>query len=228
MPTLTVTGPEDAMDWFAHVDGYCERLGPEFWAEPVNALTNLGFLLVAAVMWRRVRGLGRWLCGVLVAIGLGSFLFHTVAQPWAGLLDVLPILVFILLYIFAANRDFWGMTTGRAIAATMLFFPFAALTVPVFAQLPYVAGSAGYMPVPLLIAIYAVLLRHRAPRTARGLAIGVALLGLSLTARILDMPLCGEVPAGTHFLWHLLNAAMLGWMIEVWRRHDLAGHSRAR
>jgi hypothetical protein len=27
---------------------------------------------------------------------------------------------------------------------------------------------------------------------------------------------------GTHFLWHILNALMLGWMIEVYRRHRLA------
>jgi hypothetical protein len=24
---------------------------------------------------------------------------------------------------------------------------------------------------------------------------------------------------GTHFLWHLLNAVMLGWMINVYVRH---------
>jgi hypothetical protein len=29
-------------------------------------------------------------------------------------------------------------------------------------------------------------------------------------------------PLGTHFGWHLLNAVMLGWMIEVYRRHMLA------
>jgi hypothetical protein len=27
---------------------------------------------------------------------------------------------------------------------------------------------------------------------------------------------------GTHFLWHILNGLMLGWMIEVYRRHMLA------
>jgi len=40
------------------------------------------------------------------------------------------------------------------------------------------------------------------------------------------------LPMGTHFLWHLLNAAMLGWMIEVYARHirarTLEGARRAR
>jgi hypothetical protein len=76
--------------------------------------------------------------------------------------------------------------------------------------------------VPLLIAIYAVLLRRRAPDTARGLAIGAGILVLSLVMRSLDEPLCNAIPVGTHFWWHILNATMLGWMIEVYRRHRQA------
>ena len=34
------------MGWARQIDAYCERLGPEFWAEPVNAVTNAGFVLV--------------------------------------------------------------------------------------------------------------------------------------------------------------------------------------
>ena len=99
-----------------------------------------------------------------------------------------------------------------------LFVPYAALMVPVFGQLPFFSISAAYWPVPLLIAVYAVLLRKRRPATARGLAIGAGLLTLSLVARSLDEPLCHAIPIGTHLWWHLLNAVMLGWMIEVWRR----------
>ena len=45
------------MDWTRQIDSYCERLGPDYWAEPVNALTNLAFVLAAALLWPRVRGL---------------------------------------------------------------------------------------------------------------------------------------------------------------------------
>ncbi len=41
------------MDWFEPVRAYCERGGPEFWAEPANALSNAGFLLAAAAAARR-------------------------------------------------------------------------------------------------------------------------------------------------------------------------------
>lgn len=211
------------MDWTRAVDGYCERLGPEFWAEPVNAITNLAFVVAALILWPRVHGLGRVLTLVLGVIGFGSFLFHTFAQPWAGVADVLPIIGFVLIYVFAANRDFWNLSPWRAFGVTLLFFPYAAATVPLFGLIPGLGGSSAYAPVPLLILIYAFLLRNRAPVTARGLAIGAGLLVLSLAARTLDEPLCNALPIGTHFLWHLLNAAMLGWMIVVWHRHMLAG-----
>ena len=58
--------------------------------------------------------------------------------------------------------------------------------------------------------------------TARGLTIGAGLLVASLAFRTLDAPLCDRLPHGTHFLWHMLNAVMLGWMIEVYCRHRRA------
>ncbi len=215
------------MDWSRQIDGYCERLGPGFWAEPVNALTNMAFLLAAAVMWRRLRGadlpLARLMVAILAMIGVGSFLFHSVATAWAAAADILPILLFILVYLYAANRDFWRLPRWRALALTVGFFPYAAALVPVFGAIPGLGSSAGYAPVPLLILVYGVLLRGRAPTVSRGLIVGAAILALSLTFRALDGALCRELPVGTHFLWHVLNAVMLGWMIEVYRRHMLAG-----
>ena len=63
---------------------------------------------------------------------------------------------------------------------------------------------------------------------ARGLTIGVGILVASMAARWADEPLCHMHPMGTHFLWHILNAVMLAWMIEVYRRHMLAGKRSKR
>lgn len=209
------------MDWFRAVDAYCERTGPDYWAEPVNALTNIAFLVAAAVMWPRVRGMrtGQVLCAILGVIGLGSWLFHTHANPLTGLMDVVPIVAFILAYVFVATRDFFGARGWVAAVAAVAFVPYAVVLTPVFRALPFFEVSAFYWPVPVLIAAYAVALRARAPATARGLAVGAGILCLSLVARSVDETLCAAIPLGTHFLWHLLNALMLGWMIEVWRRH---------
>ncbi|MCC5986032.1 MAG: ceramidase domain-containing protein [Pararhodobacter sp.] len=214
------------MDWFAPVNAYCERTGPEYWAEPVNALSNAAFLIAAAVMAWRLRGqalpLAWAMVAVLAAIGVGSFLFHTHANRLTGLMDVLPILAFILLYIFAATRDYLGARPWLALLAVAGLFPFAAALVPVFAMVPGLGSSAGYAPVPLLILLYAALLWRRAPATSRGMAVGAGLLLVSLFFRSIDQAICDAFALGTHFMWHILNAVMLGWMIEVYRR-QMAG-----
>lgn len=220
------------MDWTRAIDGYCERTDPSYWSEPVNALTNAAFLIAAAVMWRRVRGQGLPLAllmvWILAAIGVGSYLFHTHATAWAMLADVVPIGIFILVYIYASNLHFWGLPPWAAALGTAAFVPYAMLLTPVFRALPFFEVSAFYWPVPLLIALTAAALRRRHPATARGLAIGAAILVVSLTFRSLDAAVCDTFPLGTHFLWHILNGIMLGWMIEVYRRHRLAERGGGR
>ncbi len=213
------------MDWTQPLDGYCERLDATFWAEPVNAVTNAAFLVAAIIMAMRLRGTGLamgWaLTLLLAAIGIGSFLFHTFAQPWAAAADVLPIVGFVLLYIFAASRDFLGLSAPRSALVVLGFLCAVPLLVPLLSHVPLLGVSAAYLPVPLMILLYAMALRDT-PVLSRGLLIGAGLLLVSLTFRSLDMALCEPVPLGTHFLWHLLNGIMLGWMIELYRRHRLA------
>jgi Ceramidase len=213
------------MTVFEPLDGYCERTSAAYWAEPVNAVTNAAFLIAAVVMWRRTEGLplARAMCVVLAAIGVGSYLFHTHANGFTVALDVGPILAFILLYLFAATRDLLGLGPRWAMGAVVAFLPYAALTVPLLsAAMPFLGSSAGYAPIPVLLLAYAVALWRRSPATAWGIVLGAAILGVSLTFRTLDGPLCDVLPIGTHFLWHVMNGVMLGWMIEVYRRHVLA------
>ena len=216
------------MDWTRAFDNYCERTDLSYWSEPVNAVTNAAFLIVAVVMWRRTGGLpsGRVLAAILFLIGVGSYLFHTYATVWAAMLDVLPIMGFALFYIFLANRDFWGWAPQAAFAGMLVYLPFAALTGQLFSELPFFRISAVYWSLPLVIGIYALALRPRDPVLSRNLYIGAGILCLSLIFRSLDESFCDTLPFGTHFLWHVLNAVMLGWMIETWRRQRLAASAR--
>ena len=136
------------MELLRHLDGYCERTDPGYWAEPVNALTNLSFILVALVMWRRSAGQGsmsRWLVALVFAIGVGSYLFHTHAQVWALIADVTPILAFILLYLFAVNRDVLGLAWYWALAGMLLFLPYRADR-PLWQAVPLYDVSADTCP----------------------------------------------------------------------------------
>ena len=207
------------MDWTAQLDGYCERIDPSFWAEPLNAVTNAAFVLVAMLMWGRARSRGgRVLCAVLAVIGVGSFLFHTLATVWASLADTGPIAVFVLSYLYLANRDFLGWSRVGAVLGLVAAIPAIALATPLLARVPFIGISAMYWPVVLLIASYGVALARRAPELAGGLWLGAGILTLSLVSRSIDGLLCPVWPVGTHMLWHVLNAAMLGWMIELHAR----------
>jgi hypothetical protein len=214
------------LEWTRAIDGYCERVDPSFWAEPFNAVTNVAFLIAAWIMWRRTRGLGLpvadMLCRVLVLIGVTSFLFHTFAHVWAAAADSLSILVFVILYIWAANRHYWNAPAWGAGLLTAAYIPYSVALGWVFSRLPFLEISAEYWPLPVLIGAYAFLLRGRFPQLATGLAIGAGILCVSLVFRSLDQIVCAAFPLGTHFIWHILNAIMLGWMIEVYRRHMVA------
>lgn len=208
------------MDWFRAIDAYCERTGPGFWAEPLNALSNAAFLLAALAAWRLAtrRGdrAGQGLALLLAVIGVGSFLFHTVARLWAMLADVLPIQAFILGYLGVATVRLFRAPWWAGGIAVAAFVPLSrAGTGLIEATLGPLDGSAAYAPVPLLIAAYALALVRRDPTAARGLGIGAGLLAVSLVFRTLDAAVCPGWPLGAHFLWHLLNAVMLWWMIRV-------------
>ena len=218
------------MDWMQQFDGYCERTDLTYWSEPINAATNAAFIIAAIIMWRRSQGLigARILCAILFAIGMGSFLFHTHATAWAALSDVAPIGVYILTYLFLVNKDIMRWPGWVAAIGTAAFIPYAALIVPLMNLLPFFHISNFYWTVPILLLIYAYVIRMKYPKTARGFCIGAGILALSITLRSLDEILCDAIPIGTHFLWHCLNGLMLGYMIHVYLRHMLAGGTAQR
>lgn len=218
------------MNWSEQIDAYCERTDFSYWAEPLNAVTNAAFLVAAVWMWRRTAGLptpykrpARLLCVILFAIGVGSFLFHTHATAWAATADVVPIGLFILAYLFLVNRDMLGWPVWAAAIGTAGFLPYSAGVTVVLRDVPFFDVSNFYWTVPVLLLIYAAVFRARLGLSARGFVIGAVILSSSITARSLDEALCDVWPIGTHLGWHLLNAVMLGWMIEVYRRHMVEG-----
>lgn len=107
------------MDWFTPIDIYCERVSAAFWAEPLNAVSNLAFILAALWGWieakRRDRLDPMTMVLILLAgmIGIGSFLFHTFANAWSSLADVVPIWTFVLLFVLVALHRVAGIRPGR-------------------------------------------------------------------------------------------------------------------
>ena len=212
------------MNWFETIDGYCERIDASFWSEPLNAVTNVIFLLTAIWVLRRdgLNNKARALAFILGMIGIASFLFHSVATAWAGALDVLFILLFTLLYIFVATEDFLGLPRRSALVVTLGYFPFSFVVDWLTLPLSFLGSTRIYIPILILIILYSLILYKKFPYLSRGLAMGALLLTISMFARSVDLPLCETISTGTHFLWHVINAIMLAWMIEVYRRHIIS------
>ena len=194
------------------IDLYCERLGPGLLAEPLNASTNIAFLLAAWAGWRVARATSRTgadavtLVALLAAIGVGSGLFHTFATDWAELLDVVPIVAFQLAFLWCYLRQ---VALQSSVQSGLIVGAFV-LAVVVGVQLPQLMnGSIGYAPA--LAALLALAFYHyhvHAPGHA-ALAAAAALFMVSLLLRTIDNAVCPALPIGTHFLWHLLNGMVL-------------------
>lgn len=219
------------MELTRQIDAYCERTSVAFWAEPLNAVTNAAF--VAAGLWLlitlyrqgRLDGATVWLSGLMIAIGIGSFLFHTYATVWAAMADTGPIMLFILTYFAIAMRYLVGLTWPRSMLATLGFLA-AMVALSWFFRItlaPIIGSSTSYLPALLGLVGVGFYLRRRGEGEDRGAGYGLlyaaGLFAVSLTFRILDEPLCGVWPYGTHFLWHLCNAGVLATLVATLVRH---------
>lgn len=229
-----------ASGWSAPVDAYCERIDAGFWAEPLNAVSNVAFIIAAAaafLRWRRAGagdGPALGLILLVATVGVGSFLFHTFANRWSRLADVIPIVVVIYSYFGLAMRRFLGLRMLAALAATAAFAVlnagFMQGWVAAFGArgLDLANNSIGYFPAALALFGVGGALIGPAARAASSPALAAARRGagrallvagsvfvLSLFFRIVDLAVCDRAPFGTHFLWHLLNALVLFILVEA-------------
>lgn len=194
---------------------YCERgSDPSFWAEPLNAATNAAFLVSAILIIARSRGdravlaLG---CITLV-IAVGSFAFHTLATFGAMLADIIPIMIFMIVYFYLALRRFIGLGPRRAAVATGAFVAAAAMLPTLFPPHEPWRGFGSYLGALMaLCGVAANLSAQPGPSRQTGLAVfGVAgLFALAILFRTVDGAVCSHLHTGTHALWHVINAFVL-------------------
>ena len=197
------------------VSAYCERLAPGLLGEPLNTLTNLAFLWAAFHGWRQASKHHdqRLLAALLGSIGIGSTLFHAFATPLTQLFDVMPIALFQLCYLGSYLRRVARCTPAACAACLLLYVVALAAASQWSAPLN---GSLAYSPAAAALLLLGIV--HWRMQ-ARADVLGAALVFLlSLAARSVDLALCPHWPLGTHFIWHLLNAAMLSLLLAAHRR----------
>ena len=189
------------------LDAYCERVGPGLLAEPLNAFSNASFLIAAWAAWILAKRTGkltleiRLLIALGFLVGIGSILWHTYPTNTTLILDIVPIVIFIMWFIWLYTRKVIGLRPLNAAAAVILFLAAIYFAAP-YAQLLH--GAPVYTPgllVVLVLGIYHAVKQ----KTARFLLLSTA--GVYFTAlffRTIDQEVCAAMPIGTHFIWHSL------------------------
>ena len=189
------------------MDVYCERVGPGLLAEPLNAVSNISFLLAAWAAWVLAKRTGTLSAGVRVliaiaaSVGIGSILWHTYPTPLTLILDIVPILVFISWYIWLYTRNVISMRSLFAVAYVAAFLLVTFLVIP-YSDILH--GALVYSPglmVTLVLGVFHATERMVARFTLLAAA-GVYLAALFF--RTIDNEACPVLPIGTHFLWHFL------------------------
>ena len=203
---------------YEYIDNYCERVAPGLLGEPLNAVTNLAFMIAAFWLWRIARRHGRdrsWMLRTLVillfATGVCSLIFHSFANVIGVILDSLALTLCLLAAILFSARV-W-LRQGWWLAA---LWPVAAFVLGSFVP---VEGAAYLGPFATGVLMAAILILRGHP-AGRDVAIGIACFVPSFFFRTIDAPVCEAFPSGTHFLWHMLNACVLGFAILPFARLD--------
>ena len=200
------------------VSNYRERLGnPDFWAEPLNALSNASFVVAAFFAWDLANG-RRANCRVTVAlvslvgvIGFGSFFFHTVPNRITMAFDILPIVLFQIVYLWLSTNR---MLSLSRLASLAIVVSVTGLSLALLSLQKPLNGSLFYLP--SLLAMFAIgSLWSRKTSAEPYLLIGAAVcFCVAIMARTVDKTVPWHF--GTHFVWHLLNGLVVYLALRAW------------
>ncbi|MEY3815113.1 MAG: hypothetical protein RJA18_1579 [Pseudomonadota bacterium] len=192
--------------WFNSVDIYCERLDPSFWAEPINAISNLSFIVAGFFIWRLRSTRSTLMATLMILIGLGSFSFHTFANRLTGLLDVLAIALYLVAFAFLIPKQ-WSRSSILIQMGSILLLIVSIVLAHLL--ISHLKPALPWIPPGIYLGAWLALL-YSNTSAARFLWLAVIVFPFSLLSRQLDIPLCDSIGT-THWLWHLLNGLTLYW-----------------
>ncbi len=200
-----------------HHYGICERITDGFFGEPLNSLTNLGFIITAIALMRYckrnsdIKGYAIYdiyvMIGLIFSIGIGSSLFHMYPTPLTETIDMVPIVLFINVFFLS--------TMLRVVKCTVFetcicYLAFGGVTHILVSQFPNAFNdSIAYLSTMGSLVVIAFYLNVKRRATARAFLLAALLGVVSLFFRSIDNALCDKVPIGTHFLWHTFNAILI-------------------
>ncbi|MEO0619003.1 MAG: ceramidase domain-containing protein [Pseudomonadota bacterium] len=220
-----------------HLFSYCERGQSERLSdEPVNVLTNLAFLIavvVAGLRWRARPARSRdgdviVFLVLIVLIGSGSTGLHVFAAPWAIVGDVVPIALFILVYLNFALIRFLAVPPATAMLLVLAFLGLTGAILAFPAVATRLNGSIVLLPALGAVIIVGGIMVRRSHPGGGWLLSAAGLFAFALALRTIDHAVCEATiinghTFGTHGGWHVVSAIVLYLLVRAAIDHGRYG-----
>jgi len=216
---------------FQKLDFYCERTSSEFWAEPLNALSNAAFIVAAVLLFlvlkkNKIKNHAIWFSVALIfLIGIGSFLFHTFADELTYYFDVVPIFVFQVFILSETLKTVFQYNIKTRLMQISIF----VVTTLILSSKNYLHilnGSLGYIPSITFLVYLSQQSFKKNMMMQKYFLIATIVFAISLCFRSFDMPLCSFNPHGLHMLWHTLNSVVLYLLVNIIAQKLILSDSR--
>ncbi|NJM94533.1 MAG: hypothetical protein HC842_07610, partial [Cytophagales bacterium] len=181
-----------------------------FIVEPWNAISSLAIVAPGLYWLWTLRGRYRqhrfllYCCVLLVLGGLGSTFFHAFrAARWVIVLDFLPTTIMSMSIAYF----YWEKLLGRWYRTLGVMVPFIGIRFVLYGQVPpHTLINLGYLSAGIMFGLPLIFYSARLGwRGIAWVALGLALLILSLIFREVDPRGLVSWPQGTHFLWHIFS-----------------------
>lgn len=200
------------MSFLDGVQLYCEHSAAGLWAETCNVLSTGAFLFVAWSLWRRhlpseARREARRIALLIGLLGIGSLTFHMSEQEWAYWFSAGTIALFIAFFLQRYLKRVVRTHNGTFLLG-LVGMLVCGETLERLGGLG-LNGSEYYIGPAVGLVILARWALEKSRDSASWMLLAACLLPVALAVRSLDQKVCSVFPLGTHFLWHLLAAAVL-------------------
>lgn len=198
---------------------YCERISQGA-GEPLNFVTNAFFVFAAYLSWKKSKDSLKYLTIsdrlvlqalmiLIVFVGVGSATWHYLAERWSMWLDVIPIFLFIILFLIFHLKRIFELPWFGVFGGCLGYFGAHFLFLQIFGR-EFLNGSVSYLAawVSLLLISY-FSFKVGFIDLGKKYLISSVVFTTSLIFRSVDQQICEIFPWGTHFLWHIFNAWLL-------------------
>lgn len=201
-----------------HWYGICERhVEHGLFQEPLNVISSFAFMFVAMIIYRyykREEDLEKkWIWDIhaltflCFIIGANSVLFHAWPNTTTELLDTLSIVFFIMIYFWSVLFRIGRCNFFQALICFVAFVGFSHILVHQFPRA--LNDSIGYLSSMIALIMIAVHLHLKARPSSQHFMLAAIVGVCSLFCRAIDHAICPQLPIGSHFIWHALNATLL-------------------